>query len=140
MKQILIPFIVTVVLLSGCSGNNQGRLSLRGTVSVNGVPIKTGTIIFAPMGDPAVITHSGAAITDGKYAVAADKGVTPGEYRVQIFASEDTGKVDMSSGMPVKIMRPLVPPKYNEKSELTVSVAKGKSYDFDLAVDEKDFQ
>ena len=133
--------LILLLLPIGCSPDNpQGRVSLHGSVSINGTPIKTGTISFAPLGNPAEITHSGATITNGKYAAPTNKGVVPGEYVVQIYASEDTGQVDpTATGTSGKIYRQLIPPKYNEKSELKINVDRGKSYDFDLVVEEKDF-
>ena len=111
----------------------MGRVPLYGSVSINGTPIKVGAISFLPLGSPKLVTSSGASVINGKYSVPTNKGVVPGEYRVEIYATGDVG--DGTSRI-----RRLVPPKYNAESELTITVAKGKSYDFDLVVEEKDFK
>ena len=137
-------FVLLLLLLVGCGpANPQGRVSLKGSVSVNGTPVKEGTISFSPLGNPVEITQSGAVIRDGKYTVPTTKGVIPGEYAVQIYASEKTGEIDKNrllAGMSVEVTRQLIPPKYNEKTELKITIERGKSYDFDLVVEKKDFK
>ena len=128
--------VLLLLLLSGCG---DGRVAIQGSVAVNGNPIKTGVISFKPAN--AVASGPSAVITDGKYLIPAKKGVMPGEYFVQIHASEDTGKFDTSMpGPPIRIIRQLVPPKYNLLSELKVSIARGQSCNFDLVVKEEDFK
>ena len=131
-----IGILFFLFLLPGCS---DGRVALRGNVSVNGVPVKEGTINFRPI--DVASPGSSTVIVDGSYSVAAKKGVVPGEYLVQISATEDTGKMDTSMpGPPRPIYRSLIPPKYNAQSELKVNVTRGKPCDFDLVVEEKDFE
>jgi len=129
-----LGFLFLLLLLSGCG---DGRLSLQGNVSINGTPIQEGAITFQPLvGTPEFNTSTGAAIINGRYSVAAKRGLIPGEYRVTVSATEDSGQVDYM-GNPIP--RNIVPPKYRTESELTISVAKGKSYDFDLVVNKEDF-
>jgi len=131
-----LGLLIFLLLLSGCS---DGRVAIRGKVSINGTPVKEGSINFRPI--DVTSPGSAVAIIDGKYSIPAGNGVFPGEYLVQIFASEDTGKFDTSvPGPPVRIYRDLIPPKFNAKSELKAKIARGKSCDFDLVVDEKDFE
>jgi len=130
-----LGILIFCLLLSGCG---DGRLSLKGSVSINGTPIQEGAITFQPVvGTSEFNTSTGAAIINGRYSVAAKRGLIPGEYRVTIVATEDTGQVDARGS---SIHRNIVPPKYSDNSELTISVTKGKSYDFDLVVNKEDFQ
>jgi len=130
--RLVIPILL--LLLSGCG---DGRVAIRGSVAVNGTPIKDGAINFRPID----VKSPGAAtaIINGTYSITANRGVVPGEYLVQILASEDTGKVEIIGGVPTKIYRELVPAKYHAKSELKVNITRGKPCDFDLVVEEKDF-
>ena len=131
-----LVILVFLLLLSGCS---DGRVAIRGSVAVNGTPVKEGAINFRPI--DVTSPGSSVAIIDGKYSIPAGRGVVPGEYLVQILASEDTGKFDTSvPGPPIRIYRDLIPPKYNAKSELKVKIARGKPCNFDLVVEEKDFE
>lgn len=128
-------FLIFLLLLSGCS---DGRVAIRGKVAINGTPVKEGAINFRPI--DVTSPASSVAVINGKYSIPAGMGVIPGEYLVQIFASEDTGEFDTSvPGPPIRIYRDLIPPKYNAKSDLKVKIARGKSCDFDLVVEEKDF-
>ena len=132
-----LGLLIFLFLISGCADNPRGLVPLQGKVTINGISVKAGSINFRPMGNQEHIGASAAPIIGGNYSIPAAKGAMPGEYRVEIFASEDTGQVD-SEGMPIS--RSLIPTKYNDNSELTITVAKGKSYDFDLVFDEADFK
>ena len=133
-------FLFVLLLCAGCN-DTGGRLSLSGTVSINGTPVKSGALSIAPSTSTEGATYSGATITDGRYSIPAAMGVTPGEYLVRITVTESTGIPDPNAEIPgATIIRQLVPPKYNKNTELKINVAKGKqSFNFDLVVDEKDF-
>jgi hypothetical protein len=121
----------------GCSGsaNNQDRLPISGTVTLDGVPLKTGYVVFEPKsGQP---TQSGGMIKDGKFEVPAADGAAPGTYSVAIFAGdESTQSNKYEPGTPefeaaaMKISsKQLVPPRYNVNSELKEEVkADGENH------------
>lgn len=124
--------LVMLGLVVGCGGRTA---SLSGKASFNGKPIEKGAIRLDPISgtesDPAA-----APIANGQYTIAASEGLTAGEYRVMISASQDTGKkrLDRESGQQVPIIQQIIPEKYNTSSELTVKLEAGEnSKDFDLA-------
>jgi hypothetical protein len=111
----------------GCSqGAQQGAVS--GTVTLDGQPVKAGTIRFVPA-DGQTATGD-AIITEGAYSAA----VPPGEKRVEINAPKVIGKRRMMPESPeIDIVEELLPAKYNLKSELTLTVSAGsQTKDFEL--------
>src|SRR2546421_8935908 len=74
-----------VGLIAGCSTHDPlGRRGISGTVTFNGAPLEDGSISLQPLEQGT--TSSGAVIKLGKYAIAKDKGLPPGKYRVVINA------------------------------------------------------
>lgn len=141
MLSRLFTFAVFLsVVFIGCTNENpQGRLPLEGTVLLNDKPIASGSISFEPVGDQQEKTTGGAVIQDGKYSVMAKRGLIAGDYIVRIHAPTPGKEIDKNTGMPVTI--DLVPPKYNVASQEKFTVSSNKkTYDFNLVVEEKDFQ
>src|SRR5262245_29101434 len=76
-------------LIAGCGSDNPlGRKALSGTVTLDGAPLAKGAIEFHPITEGG--TQSGGLIENGRYSVPADKGATPGEYRVLISDTYET--------------------------------------------------
>jgi hypothetical protein len=105
-------------------------------VTLKGQPVEDGIINFAPLdGQP---TGDGAQIVKGKYRIPKAKGLSPGKYRVAIYAGNGmTGEGDASPDSPNAgrgAPRERVPPAYNEKSNIVKEVTKGGPNRFDFAI------
>src|SRR5262245_4395118 len=137
---------VGVPATAGCGGSNRG--AVKGKVTVNGSPLEAGDISFVPI-DAGVGPTAGAVIADGAYAIDAARGPVAGEYVVRINAFGKTGK-KVWDGMGddkapdsqknfVEEVKPLIPPRYNDQSELRAKIEAGKVnvYDFALEIDRK---
>jgi hypothetical protein len=110
---------LAVALYCGCSGS-KGTVS--GEVTLDGEPLKEGTIRFVPT-DGKSQTAS-ATISKGHYRAEAP----PGEHRVEISAPKVLGKrkmYDTPDSPIVDEVGELLPSRYNVKSELTLSVRSG---------------
>jgi hypothetical protein len=130
----LLAVALTLVVL-GCEGSN-GRIPIRGTVTYKGTPLAHGTITFSPK-DSAKGMIEGAPITDGKYALPADKGLLPGSYHVAVSATDaQDGKPaeDVAPGAPRR-SKELLPERYNTKSTLSIEVTATGKRDFDFPLD-----
>jgi len=126
--------LLLAIFTSGCGQGAGGRLGVSGTVRFQGAPLQTGTIEFASADAKQL---SGSTITDGKYSVPADKGLTPGKYTVRISAAQDAGAAPTGPPGPESMTqqaKALIPPQYNVDSTLTAEVTEGGSnvFDFDL--------
>ena len=121
----------------GCGGGAD-RAQVSGSVRVDGQPLESGSISFLPAAGTQGPT-AGAEIKQGTYSVAAESGLAPGKYSVQIKASRKTGR-RIKDGFPhppddmVDEIEQFLPPKYNTQSELTAELKPGsnKGKDFEL--------
>ena len=118
MKIVCILILLQVpVLISGCSGDADDgpkMVTVKGTVSFDGKPIRLGNMIFEPA-DGAGRTSAGE-IKEGDFEFQSPLGLK----KVIISASRKTGKKGKEFGEDK--MESYIPEKYNTKSELTENV------------------
>lgn len=107
--------VLSLVMLSGCGGSNSQpvakRIKVQGIVTLDGVPLPSGSIGFVAPGevDP-------AEIVDGKFTAE----VREGEKRVEIRAFKN-GEPDSTN--PGQFMQQnYLPPKYGDQSELKANI------------------
>jgi len=113
--------------VSGCSGTQDGKYKVSGSISWKGTPVETGFITFHPSNGKA---PEAGRITNGLYTFRA----FPGESRVTIQAAEVIG---FDKGMNQAITKEYIPAKYNKESEMRVDVlTEGENrFDFSLIDD-----
>ncbi len=130
---LLLP--LTLFSFSGC-GNGEQFQSVSGTVTVDGQPLKKGIITFYAIGEGST---SGGEVIEGSYSLPADRGPSPGKYRVEITGSRPTGKTeyDIDLKKKVDIEEQFLPPKYHAKSELTAEVVATGENKFDFPLTSK---
>ncbi|NLF09432.1 MAG: hypothetical protein GX594_15845 [Pirellulaceae bacterium] len=123
----LPALLLLLAPLWGCGANKP--LKIEGSVTYGGEPVQKGRITFlSPDGKGPT---AAAIIADGKYSV----GVFPGVKQVKIEGFKVVGQVPYSPGSSEMVddLEPIIPAKYNEKSELTVEISSGtRSLDFNL--------
>ncbi len=72
---------------------------------------------------------AGDMITNGKYKVTAKGGVPVGKCRVEIKARKAVAQPERAGGLDLKILPDpsvqIIPSKYNDESELTVTIEPG---------------
>jgi len=104
-----------------CQGGSTATLT--GTVTVDGEPLKDGAVRFVPV-DASKGGTAGAVIKDGTFTCQ----VPVGEMRVEFNAPKIVGKrkaYDTPDSPTVDIVEELLPPKYNAKSELKITIKPG---------------
>lgn len=119
---------LSLLLLAGCTRSDGiVRCEVRGVVTVDGGPLKTGQVALVPLegtAGPSV----GAEIVGGRFHIGEKQGPVPGRYQVQISANRPTGRqVAAGEGaddpeMLTSEIEQFIPEKYNSQSELTVEV------------------
>ena len=127
-------FIVTCVCLlaltlAGCG--DARRQSVRGTVTVDGQPLKEGAIRFIPTEDASGPT-AGANIVDGQFEIPKETGTFAGKFKVQITARRPSSKLmrDPETGQATRGFEQYIPAKYNTRTELTADVKAGEDNEF----------
>jgi hypothetical protein len=115
------------VVCLGCGGGPRMH-EITGNVTYDGDPVAEGEVLFEHTDK--TIAPDGATLKDGKYKAK----VKEGPHIVRIRASK---KVDLPPGKKNGMGDPwdfvsYIPPKYNDKSELTIDVQKSQTADFAL--------
>jgi hypothetical protein len=110
--------VLGLALLAGCSGSSEATVS--GEVFVDGQPLQKGRIQFFPPNGQ--VAAADAPIADGKYTAS----VAPGDYKVKISGDKVVGQLRMApESPPVDDVREMVAAKYNDQTELSMTVQKG---------------
>jgi hypothetical protein len=111
-------------------------MEVTGAVTLQGQPLKDGSITFVPLANQG--TQSGAAITDGAYAIPRSAGLKPGKYLVQITAGDGKTPADEEAGNPGGstniVSMDLIPEDWNVKSKQEVEVKPAGPNRFDFAI------
>lgn len=130
----MAAFCVPIALV-GC-GPKSDRLPVSGVVSLNGVPLDTGSIRFSSTGEKLVA--SGAVIVDGEFDIPGEKGLPPGTYRLEITSPDNNSPPVVyrdASGAPGSPTQPeRIPPEYNINSQKTVEVTTDGDNHFEFAI------
>lgn len=112
-----------LLAVAGCGGDGgPARTPVVGTITLDGKPLPSGTITFAPLeGRTAATTE----VKDGAFRIGSSGGPAPGRYQVEIVSVAPTGKRVPHPDLPtetIEEVRNLVPPRYNAQSTLTADV------------------
>jgi len=119
---LLLNLLLLAVVSAGC-GDNDGRLSVSGKVTLDGKPLPEGSIEFLPIAGTGGPT-AGATIEQGKYRIVPRRGLFAGRFRVNITANRKTGaqRMDRYRGVKYDVQEQYLPTRYNEKSQLEAEV------------------
>ncbi len=124
------------LLAAGCSPT---PIKVAGEVLFDGQPVESGSISFVPADGKG--REFGGVIQDGKYQLVGPPEAEPGEKIVRIVATCKTGKqIPAGSPSPPGTMVDellVAPKKYNEQSELRVTLERGDNKSFDVHVKSK---
>jgi hypothetical protein len=130
LKFAPIWILTIAAIISGCN-RGPAMTTVVGTVTVDGKPLEKGSIAFEPADGQGPTT--GATIEGGRYTAQT----LPGQKKVRITGFEIVGKRPAYPGRPDSPMRDIVkdvvPEKYNNNSDLTLTVESSDTTgDFDL--------
>ena len=119
--------VMAMVFLSGC--DRDGSMRVWGEVTYDSEPVPEGVILLTPEAGQNAPT-AGGLIKNGLYDIPATKGPRAGvTYRVSIEGLEKTGKkiVNPQFQASADETTQFIPPEYNARSTLTITVAKKAS-------------
>ena len=126
-----------VAVCLGVGGDDPSRISLTGTVTLDGRPLKQGTIKFFLKSCSEQLHLDVGSIEDGDYVITNSERLIPGTYEVQIFSDFQIFypfnlEKRLADFPPNK--RVVVPSRYNDHSLLEVQIEHGgpSKFDFDL--------
>lgn len=130
-----LGLLVAAVIGGGCRESGPQRVSVSGTVTLDGHPLEEGAILFTPIdGTPG--PKAAAAIVDGQFHLDTESGPPVGRLRVAITNQRPPqylGPYDKTvTNTPTE--QPTIPVRYNDASTLTIET-KAESenhFEFDL--------
>lgn len=124
ISRVACSLAMCVVVLCGCSGEEDPTLPVSGRITLNGKPLEHGDIEFGGTGGNSL--RRGAMIVNGTYATAPMQGLVPGEFVVRIFsvpAGANDPVPDVMPGEEVHVpSRDMIPAEYNMRSKQKVTV------------------
>jgi hypothetical protein len=131
-RRFLLCAIVLPISL-GCG--HGGRMSVEGTVTLDGRPLEKGSIQFSPLPGTKGPT-AGGDIVNGKFNILPVGGPFAGKFTVQINAVGLTGRkiLDPRSNTMVDEYAQCLPARYNSQSELQAEVTANGPNRFDFAL------
>ena len=128
---------IVIVLLGllpiGCGGGAPAgpeRATIKGTATLDGLPINGGTVTFQNTKGAA-----GGAIANGAFEFSGDTGAVLGDYTARFSWLKPTGKKmkDPDTGEEIEETAEVIPDKYNAQSGERVTVKAGENvYKFEL--------
>jgi hypothetical protein len=114
-------YVLLAAIALGCAGGSSTG-TVRGTVTLDGQPLKEGTVKFVPADTKAPPVT--AVVKDGQFTLTAPVGVS----RVEFSVAKVVGKIkmyDTPDSPTVDQTKELLPEKFNVKSELKSTVKDG---------------
>jgi hypothetical protein len=128
--------ILGLMAVVGC-GPKTDRLSIRGSVQLDGAPLQSGSISFASMPGEK-LQSTGAMVQDGTYYIPAEKGLLPGVYGLQLTSPDAEAKPillrDAASGRSFPVAPDRIPAEYNVESTKTIEVTRDGDNVFDFNI------
>lgn len=126
MLIIIVSVFIAIASNAGCNSNPQNRQTITGTVTLDGKPIVDGGIGFEPVAGG---IRSGTIIQNGRFTMNIANGLPPGEYKIEITASEEVpGKMVETMAGPMPDRRDIVPPDYSQGTHTVTIKADEKNH------------
>jgi len=130
--------------VSGCSGITDAvpRQAVTGTVTLDGRPMASGTIVFTPAGAHSALVPISAfdTIKNGRFSISRGKGLVPAKYLIAIYSGKKV-KVphgpEMSDEEAQAQAKDLIPAKYNTSTELEVEIKRAGIKELKIDIDSK---
>jgi hypothetical protein len=121
--------LLSLSILAGCNSNNpQGRVSVRGEVTLDGKPLTQGDILFSSLPGTTPMVSTGSQIKNGTFSLSAEHGLIPDQvYSVQFRSVEEVPGTRKETSNPMETTvetRNLIPAKYGVDSKETVTATK----------------
>ena len=106
------------LLSTGCGPTGPQKITVQGTVTLDGVPVPEGQVVFIPS-DPA-LGAAGGAIADGVFTVTTFKG----PHQVEVHAEKQVTRPVPPGALPEEGITfvSIIPKRYNERTTLTFDV------------------
>ena len=121
-RHLLAAAAVGMLTLLVSCGPRDPRVTIQGTVSLDGKPLPGGQVVFIPKNT--AIRAEGAAVRDGGFTIRVHKG--PHRVEINAAAAEQRNVGPNAPPEAGVVTRSVIPPRFNEKSTLTFDVQSAR--------------
>jgi hypothetical protein len=113
-----LAVVPVAVLFTACGPNGPQQITIKGTVTLDGVRLPQGQVVFVPS-NPS-LGAAGGAIVDGRFTVTTFKG----PHKVEVHAEKQVNRPVPPGALPEEGITfvSIIPKRYNEKTILTFDV------------------
>jgi hypothetical protein len=117
-RRVLCAVAIAVGMIGAGCGPRDPRVTIQGTVALDGKPLARGQVVFTPADTS--LRAEGAEVKDGGFTIRVRKG----PHRVEINAEAEERRAAGPNAPPEAgiTYRSHIPPRYNEKSTLSFDV------------------
>ncbi|QDU07611.1 hypothetical protein [Gimesia aquarii] len=126
----LFCYAIVLLIFTGCGGTSDApqQVKVEGTVTFDGEPLSTGSIVFDPSDGKG--GSSAGGIENGKFQFDSQLG----KKKVLISATRETGEKDQYDE---PITESYIPKQYNSETTLTAEVKPDGENKFEFALKSK---
>jgi len=134
-----IALVAGLIAISGCGSDGLGRVPVEGTVTVDGAPMPSGSIVFVPA-DGTKGPKAAAIVENGQFSLEREVGPVAGSHVVKVYESEPAaGPLDdpvaFAAAPPETARGNPIAPNYNEASVLRATTTEGEPNQLTFAVE-----
>jgi hypothetical protein len=127
---VFLAIAAAAVSTAGCGPSGPQRAEVSGIVTLDGQPVKEGSINFFPT-DGNKGPEAGGEIKDGKYHIPRAQGPVLGANRVELRSFQKSGRriqdPTAKQGTLTEEITNVFPPQYNSESTLVKEIQQGKN-------------
>jgi len=127
-RLLCLILLVLAATFAGCGGD--GLATVSGKVTLDGAPLENGEITFEA--EDGTTATAGVAILAGAYSVKVPAGKKIVKITGTKVVSERPAYANDPTGPKIKETVPIVPVRYNDRSELVREVKGSETMDFEL--------
>jgi len=108
---------LAIIPVAGCGSRGDGRITIQGTITLDGKPLSEGQVVFVPV-DPAR-GAAGGTIVGGTFAVTTYRGL----HKVEVYSvKQQSRRGNEGDEQPVVDLVNVIPARYGEKTTLAWDV------------------
>ncbi len=136
---LLVILLGGTVAVCGCRSAREPGQEVRGTVTLDGKPLSSGSVVLVPaQGTRGPKCY--ALVQQGRFHIPASRGPFPGTYRVEVYSAVQlrVPLPEVEQAQPDPPGEPPVAPRFNTQSQLTVTISPEEPAELTLAVSSRD--
>jgi hypothetical protein len=129
------PTVCILLALAATGCQREQPRGIVGAVTLDGKPLDEAVILFVPL-EPGQ-KKTGAPIVDGRYELAKEVGILPGNYRVEVADNPPLNAATHRDAMQRKSSRRPFPHRYSTDSPLTLELTRDDDNEFNFELESR---